>query len=100
MTGDEEGAAYAEIVRRGCDRDGFMYPPEALATFPPYNVLNAIRVELEFQNHVSLPLDTAITFVNDLLAGAAIVRQGCLTIRSKPARRSEASAQEDGRWHF
>jgi hypothetical protein len=40
---------YAEIVRRGGDRerDGYHYTPEALATFPRYNVLNAIRVELE-----------------------------------------------------
>jgi hypothetical protein len=40
---------YAEIVRRGADRgrDGCRYTPEALATFPRYNVLNAIRVELE-----------------------------------------------------
>jgi len=40
---------YAEIVRRGRDRerDGYNYTPEALATFPRYNVLNAIRVELE-----------------------------------------------------
>ncbi|MBW3543251.1 MAG: hypothetical protein KY476_23600 [Planctomycetes bacterium] len=40
---------YAEIVRRGRDRerDGYHYTPEALAMFPRYNVLNAIRVELE-----------------------------------------------------
>lgn len=40
---------YAEIVRRGRDRkrDGYHYTPMALATFPRYNVLNAIRVELE-----------------------------------------------------
>src|SRR5207302_656678 len=40
---------YSEIVRRGGDRkrDGYHYTPEALATFPRYNVLNAIRVELE-----------------------------------------------------
>jgi hypothetical protein len=40
---------YAEIVRRGGDRerDGYHYTPAALATFPRYNVLNAIRVELE-----------------------------------------------------
>jgi hypothetical protein len=40
---------YAEIVRRGRDRepDGYHYTAEALATFPRYNVLNAIRVELE-----------------------------------------------------
>jgi hypothetical protein len=40
---------YAEIVRRGGDRerDGYHYTLEALATFPRYNFLNAIRVELE-----------------------------------------------------
>jgi hypothetical protein len=40
---------YAEIVRRRGDRerDGYNYTPEALSTFPRYNVLNAILVELE-----------------------------------------------------
>lgn len=40
---------YAEIVRQRGDRqrDGYHYTPEALSTFPRYNVLNAIRVELE-----------------------------------------------------
>jgi hypothetical protein len=40
---------YAEIIRCGRDRqrDGYHYTPDALATFPRYNVLNAIRVELE-----------------------------------------------------
>jgi hypothetical protein len=40
---------YSEIARKPGDRqrDGYHYTPEALATFPRYNVLNAIRVELE-----------------------------------------------------
>lgn len=40
---------YAEIVRRGGDRErgGYHYTSEALSTFPRYNILNAIRVELE-----------------------------------------------------
>jgi hypothetical protein len=40
---------YSEIVRKQGDRqrDGYHYTPEALSTFPRYNVLNAIRVELE-----------------------------------------------------
>jgi hypothetical protein len=40
---------YAEIVRKRGDRqrDGYHYTAEALATFPRYNVLNAIRIELE-----------------------------------------------------
>jgi hypothetical protein len=40
---------YSEIVRKRGDRqrDGYHYTPEALDTFPRYNVLNAIRVELE-----------------------------------------------------
>ena len=36
---------YADIAGR--ERDGYHYTPEALATFPRYNVLDAIRVELE-----------------------------------------------------
>jgi len=40
---------YSEIVRKRGERqrDGYHYTPEALATFPRYNVLNAIRVEVE-----------------------------------------------------
>ncbi len=40
---------YSEIVRNRGDRqgDGYHYTPEALATFPRYNALNAIRVEVE-----------------------------------------------------
>jgi len=40
---------YSEIVRKRGDRqqDGYHYTPNALATFPRYNVLNAIRVEVE-----------------------------------------------------
>jgi hypothetical protein len=42
-------ARYSEILRKRGDRqqDGYNYTAEALATFPRYNVLNAIRVELE-----------------------------------------------------
>jgi len=40
---------YSEITRDGGGRqpDGYHYTPEALSTFPRYNVLNAIRVEVE-----------------------------------------------------
>ena len=40
---------YSEIVRKEGDRhrDGYHYTAEALATFPRYNVLKAIRVEIE-----------------------------------------------------
>ena len=40
---------YSEIFRNRGDRqrDGYHYTPEALATFPRYQVLNAIRVELK-----------------------------------------------------
>ena len=40
---------YAQVVRAGRDRaaDGYNYTPEALGIFPRYNVLNAIRIELE-----------------------------------------------------
>ena len=40
---------YSEIVRKRMDRqpDGYHYTAEALAMFPRYNVLNAIRVEVE-----------------------------------------------------
>lgn len=35
------------MVRSGRDRYGYDYTPEALAVFPRYNVLNAIRIEIE-----------------------------------------------------
>ena len=46
---------YSEIARQGSERqrDGYHYTPEALATFPRYNVLNAIRIELERMNPTS-----------------------------------------------
>ena len=42
-------ARYSQIAAKGRDRerDDYHYTPEALATFPRYNVLRAIRVELE-----------------------------------------------------
>jgi hypothetical protein len=43
------GERYSDIVRTRGERqsDGYNYTAEALATFPRYNLLNAIRVELE-----------------------------------------------------
>jgi hypothetical protein len=47
---------YSEICREGRDRaaDGYQYTSEALGVFPRYNVLNAIRVELERIDPTSL----------------------------------------------
>jgi hypothetical protein len=63
---------YSEISRQGRDRqsDGYDYTPEALATFPRYNVLNAIRVELE---RIALPGLATLEDARALLvaAGAA-----------------------------
>ncbi len=41
---------YAAIIRERGDRAGSGYTPEAFNTFPRYNVLNAIRVDLERLN--------------------------------------------------
>lgn len=38
---------YADLIQERRDRDGPGYSAEALDTFPRYNVLNAIRVEVE-----------------------------------------------------
>lgn len=40
-------AEYSKIVFSGRDRNGYDYTPRALRTFPRYNVLNAILIELE-----------------------------------------------------
>ena len=40
-------ARYTELPNAGRDTDGYNYTKEALDTFPRYNVLNAIRVELD-----------------------------------------------------
>ena len=58
---------YSEIVRKKGDRqrNGYYYTPEALATFPRYNVLNAIRVELERIDPAKLgePEDTRVLLI-------------------------------------
>jgi hypothetical protein len=38
---------YSKLPNHGRDADYYHYTKEALATFPRYNVLNAIRVELD-----------------------------------------------------
>jgi len=40
---------YGELVSAGKDRAGYEYTEEALCTFPRYNVLNAMLVEIERQ---------------------------------------------------
>lgn len=60
---------YSEIVRKGGDRQrGYHYTPEALATFPRYNVLNAIRIEIERIDPADL-LDVDNTRQRLVLAG-------------------------------
>lgn len=55
---------YSEIVRNGRDRQSNGYTLEALSTFPRYNVLNAIRVELERIDPTELPdFETAKEYV-------------------------------------
>jgi hypothetical protein len=39
--------AYSELLAAGKDREGNRYTDEALATFPRYNVLNAVLTEIE-----------------------------------------------------
>lgn len=45
---------YAELPNDGRDKDGYHYTKQALDTFPRYNVLNAIRVELDRIDPVAL----------------------------------------------
>ena len=63
---------YAEVLRQGKDRqpDRYHYTPAALATFPRYNVLNAIRIELERIDPATLR-DVEDTRALLLLAGIA-----------------------------
>lgn len=61
---------YSEIVRGGRDRasDGYHYTSEALRVFPRYNVLKAIRVEIEGLEPAEL-VDLAETRELILIAG-------------------------------
>jgi hypothetical protein len=63
-------ARYSEIISKRGDRqpDGSHYTPAALATFPRYNVLNAIRVEVERIDSAKLD-DVESTRVLLVLAG-------------------------------
>jgi hypothetical protein len=90
---------YSELGRQGKDRvdtdDGWTYTPEALATFPRYNVLNAIRVELERldpEKLVELPLTRELV----LLAGATAEDD----FTRKPLGAIDAAAISDGREAF
>ena len=86
---------YSEIVRKRGDRprDGYHYTPEALATFPRYNVLNAIRIELERIDPADL-LDLENTRGLLVLAGEAA--QDDVTARPIGEIDERAMAEERG----
>jgi hypothetical protein len=57
---------YAELPNDGRETDGYNYTKEALETFPRYNVLKAIRVELERIDPATLDdLETTRTLIID-----------------------------------
>ncbi len=88
---------YAEICRAGRDRatDGYHYTSEALGVFPRYNVLNAIRVEIERinPNELADPNDT-----RDLILIAG--REANDDFTRKPIGQTDAEATADERECF
>ena len=86
---------YNEIVRNQGDRrrGEYHYTPEALATFPRYNVLNAIRVELERLDPTNL-LDVETT--RELLVLVGETAQDDFTSRSFGKIDERAMAEERG----
>jgi hypothetical protein len=89
-------ARYAEMVRAGGDRenDGYHYTPEALATFPRYNVLAAIRVELEKLDPIQLP---GVEETRELLVLAGRIAQSGFTQAMGPI---DARAMQEEREAF
>lgn len=90
-------AQYAKISRAGRDRasDGYNYTPEALSTFPRYNVLNAIRVELERIDPIEL---TDLHATRDLFIIAGKVADDDFT--RKPIGQIDADAIASERESF
>ncbi len=90
---------YSELDRQGKNRldtdDGWEYTAEALATFPRYNVLKAIRVEIERLDAEQLE-DFAETQEILLLAGAT----GDDEFTRKPIGQIDAFATADEREAF
>lgn len=86
---------YAEIVRAGRDRKGYNYTREALAVFPRYNILNAIRVEVERIDPNEL---VELNGTRDLIV---LVGVGAIdSFTSKPIGRIDANAMADERDSF
>ena len=86
---------YSELARDGRDRDGYNYTPEALRIFPRYNVLNAIRIELERLNPADLEnLDDVRNYI--ILAGQATDDD----FTRKPLGQIDADAMADERESF
>jgi hypothetical protein len=86
---------YAEVLRQGKDRqpDGSHYTPAALATFPRYNVLNAIRIELERIDPATLR-DAEDTRALLLLAGTAAEDEFTTPALGEIEQRSMAEERE------
>jgi hypothetical protein len=84
---------YAEIFRKRGDRqpDGYHYTPQALDTFPRYNVLDTIRIELERIDPAHL---LNVEDTRSLLVLAGEVAQGSLTARPTDEIDQRAMAEE------
>jgi len=80
-------ARYVELGRAGRDRAGYFYTPEALAIFPRYQVLAAIRVALERFEPASLP---ALAEARELFATAALSASSDFTQFTGPRERAAA----------
>lgn len=88
-------AAYASLSREGRDRVAGGYSPEAYATFPRYNVLHAILLEVEALDYDELP---RLEELRDLLLLAGRCAETAFTKGSSNS--IERIAQEEERARF
>ena len=88
---DHWARTYGELAQAGGDRNGFDYTDEAYATFPRYNVLQAVLDGVEALDADALPpLET----LRDLLIEAATTASSSLTIPAENPSSRRAMAEE------
>jgi hypothetical protein len=83
---------FQRLVEAGAERSGSRYTPEAYRTFPRYQVLNAIRVELERLTGTDVGnLDEA----RDLFALAGFIAENTFTSYEEPEAQGVAQDERE-----